>query len=79
MSFVISLVVVPADEFLEGFLELVGILVENQVEPLLGGTVDSLDLAAGLRVTTGRVDMLDADCLQVFIERTGDISAAVVA
>ena len=75
----ISLVVVPADEFLEGFLELVGILVENQVEPLLGGTVDSLDLAAGLRVTAGRIDMLDTDRLQLIIERTGDVSAAVVA
>jgi len=76
---VISLVVVPADEFLKGFLELIGVLVKNQVEPVLGGTVDSLDLAAGLRVTAGRVDMLDADRLQILIERPREISAAVVA
>ncbi len=75
----ISLVVVPADEFLKGFLELIGVLVKNQVEPVLGGTVDSLDLAAGLRVTAGRVDMLDADRLQILIERPREISAAVVA
>lgn len=75
----ISLVVVPANEFLKGFAELVRGLVEDQVQPLLGGTVDSLDLAAGLRVAAGRVDMLDADRLQILIERPREISAAVVA
>jgi len=43
-GFVISLVVVPENDFLKGFpQQLVGVLVRNQVEPLLGGTVPAIE------------------------------------
>ena len=75
----VSFVVVPLDELFEGLLKLSRVLVEDQVEPVLGGPVDPFDLAAGLRMATGRKHMPDADRLEIFIERSGDVSATVVA
>jgi len=77
-GFVVSLVVVPADELFQCLFEFFRIPVKHQVEPVLGGPVDPFDLAAGLRMAAGRVDVADAEGLEVFIERSRDVPAAVV-
>ena len=77
-GFVIPLVVVPADELFQRLFEFFRIPVEDQVEPILGSPVDPFDLTAGLWMAACRIDMVDADCLEVFIERSRDVTAAVV-
>ena len=74
-GFVVALVVVPANEFLKGMAQLCGVLVKDQVESVFGSTIDPLDFAARLRMAAGRINVFDADRLEIFIEGAGDVSA----